>query len=282
VRIKKDVYSRNEYVRAGGLWVRNFSNPDAQGLDINDLFSKDDYEVVLKNELNNSTLRNANITSERASINFEKCVIVSDGLRFDQREEFFKSIPSDVMIFAVNGVLPKWSWFKERPINLYIVNNPFTECLSYLPKKTKYYPFCVASYRTCYDFVRQYSGRLFMYTPTLARGFGSERRDGSLIDDYRNPICASISLAFLFNAHRLLLVGCDDSYEKERPATVQLENGFWSYPQQLQAQEVIDANLYWFKKRENARVADWSDGRKYNNAEYIENATQALAFLNDE
>jgi hypothetical protein len=280
MRIKKDLYSRNEYVRAGDLWVRNFAKPEVEGLDLNELFSKDDYEVVLRNELNNRSLRHANITSE--SISFDKCVIVSDGFRFSEREEFLKTLPANVMVFAVNGVLPKWTWFQERAINLYVVNNPFRECLSYLPRKTRYYPFCAASHRTCHDFVKQYPGRLYMYTPTVTRSFGVERRDGNLIDDYRNPVCAAIGLAHLFGAQKLLMVGCDDSFEKERPGAVKLENGLWSYPPQLQAQEVIDANLYWFSKREAARVGNWSDGRKFAHAEYIDNATQAMDFLNDE
>ena len=97
------------------------------------------------------------------------------------------------------------------------------------------------------------------------------------LDDYRNPICAAINLAFHFGVKRLMLMCCDESYSQERPSCVKLHNNLYTYPQHIISQKIIDANLYWLthQKDKPVEVVNFSHGIEYVNAQYI-NEEKAL------
>jgi hypothetical protein len=61
----------------------------------------------------------------------------------------------------------------------------------------------------------------------------------------------------------------DDSFADERPSAEKLENGLWTYPQQLISHRLIDANLYWLSKKE-VQITHHSSGPKFNHAAYIQ------------
>jgi hypothetical protein len=280
--------TENEYIRAGGLWVRNFTKKVVP-LSINHMFHKDDYQEVFLNVSKNS--RMASISDE--TIVFEKIVIVSDGFNFSKTHYAIQDFPKDVSVLAVNGALRQWELMSppidppdRRSVNGYIVNNPYKECLKYLPKSdTNYYPTCLASSKTSHKFVQGYKGDVYFYEPTPENYFGaSKRKSAYYIDDYRNPICAAIGLAYQFGVKKLMLMCCDDSFERERDYAVQLENGLWAYPQQLRSHEIIDANLYWLthQPETDVEVADLSNGPKYVNATYISCSEEARRFFEDD
>lgn len=285
--------TRNEYIRAGDMWVRNFTKPKVVPLSLNALFDKADHQLVLTNELKNRTL--PRISEEK--ITMEKMVIVSDGYHFQWKHLVLAKLPKDVFVLAVNRAMRNWKLMSrrlpqdvQRPINAYVVNNPYTECLSYLPSSdSPYYPVCIASARTNYRFLEKHLGNKYVYEPVIENSFGREVVAKYSIDDYRNPVCAAIGLAYRFGVKRLMLVSCDDSFREPRDSAVQLPNGLWTYPQQNRAHEIIDGNLFWLTHQhqdegqdlQEVAVADWSDGLKYANAHYISNEEEAMSFFRD-
>lgn len=283
MRIRKDENTRNHFIRAGGVWVRDFTKPNSLPVTPNALIRPADKAVLIENEHRNRTLNIANICDEKFL--FSKVLIVSDGYSFAKRVDFINSLPSDVTIFAVNHVLTKWrqGGFKKA-VNLYVVNNPYQEAISYIPRKTKYYPACVASLRTHPKFLKDYLGTTFVYEPVGEEGFGQKGDSLYYVDDYRNPVCAAIGLAYRMRVQKLMLLSCDESFEEKKDGAEKLENGLYSYPQQLMAHELIDANLYWLSRQKGAtsQAANYSDGPKYKHADYINTDETALAFFADE
>ena len=283
VRIKK-TNDRNRYILGGGIWVRDFTNNNVPFVNINKMIDKEDYKVVLSNEMKNKTLRRGSISEE--VFNFPKIVIVSDGYGFAEKHKMLFNLGSDVIIIAVNGALAKWELMQgevRKPINLYVANNPYEECKSYLPKKSNYYPSCASSIRTNPDFINKYLGNIYFYYPSQDAGFGQSNIERYCIDDYRNPVCAAIGLAYRFGVQKLMLLCCDDSFKDERPAAEKLPNGLWTYPQQIKSHDIIDANLYWLTHQEDKEVvvADHSSGPEYNHAQYISNEEAMSAFFED-
>lgn len=285
MRIKKDPTTKNEYIKADGIWIRNFTKPTSVAIDANNLFQASDYRQVIINETGNRNLNRSSISDE--SLYFPKVLIVSDGYDFENKHLVLANLPKDVAIFAVNGALAKWQLAsdskKRRAINLYVVNNPYRECLNYLPNKTKYYPTCIASNRTYVEFVSQYPGNLFLYEPSPSKQFGMEKKDVWHVDDYRNPICAAINLAFHFRVQKLGLFCCDESFSDERPSSVKLANGLWHYPQHQLSHQVIDTNLYWLthQQKQEVQAVNHSFGPEYKNAAYIKDEEALLHFFNE-
>jgi hypothetical protein len=286
MRIKKS--KNNEYIRAGGVWVRNFTKPYVSSIAISNLVGDDDYHRVIYNESVNVG-SGYNSIAEEKNIRFKKVVIISNGYQFEQKHRELLDFPSDVFVIAVNGALRNWklmSGIRKRPINCYVVNNPYNECFTFMPHKSSlYFPTCVASVRTNPEFLKKYAGNVYTYEPTPEKNFGVKSRvEKYYIDDYRNTVCAAIGLAYQFGVRKLLLMCCDDSlFEKQKDAAVQLENGLWTYPQQLKSHEIIDANLYWLThdKLDKVVAANYSCGPKYNNATYIDKKENALEFFED-
>ena len=77
---------------------------------------------------------------------------------------------------------------------------------------------------------------------------------------------------FMFNAYKIFLYCCDDSFEGERPSAEKLENGLYQYPQQRIAHEIIDAKLFWLKilPYHEIKIFYNSNGLKFENGTYIE------------
>src|SRR5581483_5776715 len=92
-------------------------------------------------------------------------------------------------------------------MDYFIVNNPYPECMSYLPTNRPL-PKCIVSSRTYPEFVRQYrqrKGAIYKYNPSRERKFGGVADSIYCVDDYRNPICAAVGLAYRFGAEKLLV-----------------------------------------------------------------------------
>lgn len=248
---------------------------------VDNLFVKGDHHAVVMNETHNRQY--ARIHDEKATL--RDLVVVSDGYQFEERHKTLMSLPPHVGVLAVNHALRKWQLIRNRPINAYVINNPYPECMSYLPDpKNAYYPVCIASARTHHRFLNKYQGQIYVYEPTIDVTFGRGGLVPYRIDDYRNPICAAIGLAYRFGVRRLLLMCCDDSFVEKREASVQLKNGLWTYEQHLRSHDIIDANLYWLTHQEEieVKVTDWSSGPEYINATYISSAQDAVEFFKDD
>lgn len=286
MRIKKHP-SGNEYMLAGNVWVRNPIKENLVPLQISDLFKKEDHTLILENQEMNKNF--AKISDEK--IFFKKVVIISDGYKFQERHTFLKSLPRDVCILATNGALKGWTLMsnkvpasERRSLNAYVLNNPYPDAIQFMPERTsKYYPVCIASNRANYAFLKKYLGDVYLYCPTPEEGFGLSPKETYYIDDYRNPICAALGLAYKFGAEKVLLMCCDDSFEEKRNFAVQLENGLWTYPHHLRAHEFIDATMKWMRMDETREIsfADFSGGPKYKNAVYITEAEAAIEFFRD-
>ena len=284
MRIKKSS-THNEYIRAGNAWIRNYTKSGVTPMGLSSLFLNEEHQQILANEVKNKNY--TRISDE--PIQFENIVIVSDGFNFRWKHLAIAKFPRNVAVFAINRALKNWKLMSrdldvsvQRPVNAYVINNPFTEAISYLPNS--YFPACIASSRTNFRFLSKYTGNKYIYEPIPERDFGTEKKERYFIDDYRNPVCAAIGLAFRFKVKKLMLVSCDDSFEEQKDFAEQLPNGLWTYPQHLRAQEIIDANLYWLTHQDEQKVAvaDWSDGAKYNNATYITSEEEAIRFFIEE
>jgi len=277
MRIRKFKSTKNEYVFAGGVWVRNFAKWGATPLSETSLMNKDDRYVMIHNEYSNKTFNLENIAE--TTFNFPNVVIVSDGFDFANRHKLILDLPEGTCVIGVNRSLNKWGLLdtdQKRGMNFYVVNNPYEECMFYMPKR--YFPACVASTRTNSDFVGQYPGRKFLYDPIPDREFGFMKNQKYYVDDYRNPICAAIHLSYRFGAQKILLLCCDDSFKENKVGATLLDNGLFAYPQQLRSHEIIDANLFWLNKLD-VKIADYSSGPIYKNSAYIAGDDEAKAFF---
>lgn len=272
--IKKS--KKNQYIRTSNkIWVRNFCLPCCP-LHLSNLASKEDLRLFIDNESQNEKLNLPYVDSEQFIL--EKCIIVSDGYKFSEKQSLLKNIP--VNILSVNKSLAKWNI--EKGIFAYVVNNPFDECLNFLPRH-KYYPRCICSARTSPEFVKRYlkmKGTVYKYIPTPEKDFsGYTQKSEYWVDDYRNPVCAAINLAYHFGAKKVLLFCCDDSFEDNRPASELLENGLYQYPQQNISNEIIDTMMYW--ARREVIFGNHSSGKYFNNAKYIAE-DKLLEFFKDD
>lgn len=279
VRIKKNY--NNQYLKTSNYnyWIRNYTNSNNY-VDINNLVPESDFFLLLKNEFLNNRKKYSWIDSEK--LYYDKAIIVSDGYDFKNVTEFLDQItPKDnVCILGVNGSLRKWS--SKRSLTYYVVNNPYEDCISFLPKSNRNLPRCIASNRTNFSFLENYNGIRYRYMPVNETRLclsGSGVENFYQIDDYRNPICASIGLAYRFNVSKILFLCCDDVFEEEKPNSIQLDNGMFCYEAQDIAMEIIDSYLYWIKSKVQSRhYCRW---KKIKNAEYID-VSDALGFIKDE
>jgi hypothetical protein len=266
MRIKK--IKNNQYIKAEGsdYWIRNYTN-SSNYLDINKKTVQSDYFLLMQNEFWNNKTRYPWIDYE--GINCECAVIISDGYDLDKIYSIIEnvSLKDGVCLIGVNGILKKWE--SKKSLNYYVVNNPYNECLSFLPKNNKNLPKCIASNRTNYVFLKNYNGIKYRYSPVCEENFVFTKSNENLyqIDDYRNPICASIGLAYRFKVNRILLLCCDDVFEENKPGSVAVENGLYCYEQQNIAIDIIDAYLYWLKNK--IQVKHYCRWKKIRNSEYI-------------
>jgi len=269
--IKKHTNGNQYLSTLQNMWVRNFTMDAKNYIDINNTISPKDHFLFLKNETKNSFKRYQWIDGE--NFYHPNIVIVSDGYNFKEKHKVIENLGKDITIIGVNGSLSKWE-IQKRSMNYYVVNNPYQECMKYLPRKGGVLPKCIASPRTNYEFLDNYRGTKMRYYPVNEKGYKTlgEKETQWQIDDYRNPICAAIGLSYKFGVEKLLLLCCDDSFSDSRPGAIQTENKLWMYPQHEIAHELIDANLYWLKNQnyKEILIKDCSSGAKYKNASYIE------------
>lgn len=278
MRIKKHK-NGNEYLQTKeGYWIRNFTK-SANPIDINSLTNPSDYFTLIENQLKNES--NHSLMAIDIEMKYcPKIIIVSDGYQFKEKQSLLKTLPEDVLILGVNRSLAKWN-LNNRPMNFYVVNNPFSQCLSFLPTEHRYYPSCITSIRTFPDFIKKYKGEKFKYYPAYEENFSFISKANYNFDDYRNPICAAIGLAFRFRAIKLLLFCCDDVFGEERPSAEQLPNGFWMYPQHRISHSLIEGNLHWFKNQPDKiiKIANFSNGPEYNNISTIKEEKELKEFF---
>jgi hypothetical protein len=273
--VTKERAGRNEYVcTLDGVWVRNFCKPAAPYIDINRLVPETEYEMLMNNELENLKRKYVNIEAE--TLVRKKIVIVSDGYDFAERQKMLAKLPAnEVTVIGVNKSLAKWELVGDdcpahlkRAMAFYVVNNPYPEAELFLPAK-RYYPKCVASVRTHPPFLQAYKGNIYTYAPVPeSRYAGPSVTHEFMVDDYRNPVCAALALAYRFGGQKVMLFCCDDAFEGDRPGAERLENGLYTYPQHLQGQRIIDGGLFWLSHAK-IDVADFSSGPKFRNAAYI-------------
>lgn len=279
MKIKKYPNGNQYLMTPSGMWVRNFTLQNVPLLDINNTIDSEDHFLLITNEFENGIKRYAWIDTEK--FYFPNVIIVSDGFNFKEKHSIINKIKDigSATIIGVNGSLKKWTC--DRNMSFYLTNNPYEECLGDLPRK-RMLPRCIASCRTNFRFLNNYNGTIFRYHPVGEKsysGTGSKEAMWS-IDDYRNPVCAAVGLAYKFGVEKLLLMFCDESFKEERPGAIKLENGLWTYPQQVKAQEAIDANLHWLKSEEyrDVKTGSFSDGLNYKSAAYI-NEEEILEFF---
>jgi len=287
MRIKKSS-TNNQYIRAGDTWIRDYTKKNVTAIGITNLYSLNEHEQIILNETKNKNY--TKISDE--TINMDNIVIVSDGFNFKWKHLCIAKFPKNVNILVINRALKNWKLMSNkldpenrRSVNAYVINNPFQEAMSYFPSvENKYFPSCIASTRTNYNFLKNYLGNKYTYEPVPQRDFGVIKKEKYFIDDYRNPICAAIILAYRFNAKKIMMISCDDSFKEKKDFSEKLQNGLWTYPQHIKAQEIIDGNLFWLNYQEDreVKIADWSDGIKYKNALYINNEEDAINFFKEE
>jgi len=269
----KNHTNNNKYLLTDdGLWVRDFTG-SAYPFEINKLNSREDYELFIKNETNIVTSNIPEIGLEYLP-NLPNICIVSDGYKFNEWSKDLYILPNNVHIIGVNRTLCKWAIDDNTPrrkMDFYLANNPYNECSGYLPEHS-YRPKCICSIRTNSKFVKKYKGNLYYYIPTGDGKFGRRSNSFKQLDDYRNPICAAINLAFLCKVKKLLLVGCDDVFEQNRPASIPV-NELFMYPQHQIAHNLIDSMLYWLTHQEDnpVEVKYFSYGPNLKNAEEADN-----------
>ncbi len=262
--IIKNHLNKNDYLLVdNGLWVRDFTKKSVRPMDINDLIPKEEFDLLLDNEVKNHAKLLQRIDTE--SLSCTKIIIVGDGYDFENKQKLLEKLP-DITIMGINDVLV--NWHINRLINYYIINNPFEDCLNYLPTKQNYAK-CIASTRTCSSFIDKLKGIIYEYSPVTNKVFGGLKSDAEyFIDDYRNAACAAIGLAFRFNVKRLLLFGCDDVFKDQRPGSEILSNKMYIYPQQKISHKLIDGNFYWLKQTGTV-IGCHSSYPEYKQANYI-------------
>jgi hypothetical protein len=265
MRIKK--IKNNQYIKAesSDYWIRNYTN-SSYYLDVNNKLSQNDYFLLMQNEFWNNKKRYPWIDFE--SPTYDCVVIVSDGYDLEKIYPLIEDVSSkNICFLGVNGVLKKWRC--KKSLNYYVVNNPYDQCISFLPSGSSL-PRCIASNRTNYVFLQNYRGIVYRYFPVCEENFTFTKSSENLyqIDDYRNPICASIGLAYRFKASRILLLCCDDVFEENKPSSIPVEPGLFCYEQQNLAIDIIDAYLYWLRNKISVKYhCRW---KKIKNAEYID------------
>lgn len=272
IRIKKQ--NKNEYIYAEGLWIRN-PYINVNPLDLNDMF-REEINLFLSNETKNLSLPCLQ-SDEFNDFAMENVVICSDGHDWARAQEILAEIPNkNVKVIGINGSLKKWNMVadlsdKKRVMSAYFVNNPYKECLSYLPNRHRYYPSLVASTRTNPEFISEYLEKPTFYRTTNDGKYSGIPRDGCMVlDDYRNPLCGAISYCVRKRVKKLALLCCDEAFCEERPGSEKMKNGLFQYPQQIMSQKIVDAQFHWLRSV-GVQVADSSSGIEYKNATYIKN-----------
>jgi hypothetical protein len=90
---------------------------------------------------------------------------------------------------------------------------------------------------------------IYFYDPVPQEEYSSPifKENQTMVDDYRNPVCAAIALAHKYRLGNIYLASCSSAYTESRFGTNEIEDGLHQYPQQKLGDDIIDANLFWYK-----------------------------------
>ena len=149
--------NKNKYILDNKIYIRDFTNDSCIPVDLNELANSIDQDIFIEYEMNNFLKK----YSEFEISNYEKIIIVNSGFDFKNKQTILSKVDKKVCIIAVNDTLSNWTLLNkisgvDRSINYYVVNNPYEECINFLPKNHNYYPKCIASTRTNSDFLKFY------------------------------------------------------------------------------------------------------------------------------
>lgn len=250
--IKKQ--NNDRYIPSGTLskvWLRDFYKPTYLPRDINNNLDNDQITYV-QNEFKNLRYRLPRIDTEQ--LFFNNIIIINDLL--DKENELLEFLKLNERnnkpwtVFMVNKALSKWK--HNFGVDYYVVNNPYKESMQYLPLTHNYLPKCISSIRTYTDFIGNYiqrKGVVYSYMP----GYSEANKpvySKSLycVDDYRNPICAILSLAAKWLTKNIILFCCDEVYNEKKEGSIEVEKGFYRFPAQQIAWEIISGCCYWHKE----------------------------------
>lgn len=235
--------NRNEYAKADDFWIRNYTKSNVVPRDINSLYHEDEVKSIIENEIKNSKVSGPTLAEE--NFTFDNVLIVSDGAGFENHKEFLDQVGSNFCVIAVNNAMRFWE--SNRFPDFFLVNNPFDNIFSQTPKAGS--PKLIASRRANNKFVANYRNIKYFYDPTCDVKYQSPiaKNTSAYIDDYRNPVCAALGCAFLFQAKNIFLAFCSNAYKAERPGCEQIDENFWCYPQQILANKIINTYLFWNK-----------------------------------
>jgi len=235
--------SRNEYIQIGNYWIRNFAKANVVSKDINDLYNDEEIKVLIDNEIKNAKLNAPNILDENFS--FENVLIIGDGFGFDEHKDLLNNIREDFCVIAINNTMRFWQAIKLP--DFFLVTNPFENIFSQTPEKA--FPKLIASRRANNKFVSFYRNIKYFYDPACDSKYQSPISKDAVqfIDEYRNPVCAALGCAYYFNAKNIFLAYCSDAYKEMRPGCDKISDGIFCYPQQILANKIINANIFWNK-----------------------------------
>lgn len=234
--------NRNEYFKVEDYWVRNFAKEDVDKRDLNKLYDDAEYKEIVLNEVRNNKLNHPNLASENLA--YDSMLIVSDGYNFDEHKDSILEVSDSTCVISVNQALRLWksAVFPQY----YLACNTTQSAMSLLP--TKIFPKLIASKRTYHDFVKKYKNVVYYYDPVPDFTYQSPFTKDSLllVDDYRNPICAAIGVAYHLRVSKIFLAYCSHAFKEHRDGTVKVAENTYQYPQQQLADQLVDASLFWY------------------------------------
>lgn len=264
-------HSGNQYALTDDkkIWVRDFGINHASALDLNNLYLEHEISTIINNEIINSYHKNSTYEPENL---FDKTVfIVSDGFEFEKTLDLINYVNiRNPYIILTNNSLKLWNKNKYLP-SLFVINNPYKDCLSSINKRI--FPRLLASTKTYPEFFKNYNygAGLYVYHSTPHKNYQAPIKNdySKHIDDYRNPICAALINCYYGNAKNIYLMSCSDGYKENKNGAI-LKNNMYQYPQQILADEIINANIFWFmKNKPETKIKYFGIDKSFYYASYI-------------
>lgn len=234
----------NEYMRSGNYWIRNFYGECLKPKDVNNFYYNVDIKSIINNEMKNSNMRHPYLESELFR-KYKKTIIFSDGFGFDENHKLFERISPDTLCISVNQAARFWN--AAAFPDFLLINNPDEICLTGMP--TSRFPVLIASRKTCNKFLQNYKNLIYIYDSVSDDYYESQVSKSSEfhLDDYRNPICAAISLASKFVRGDIYLAFCSTAYKEKKDGMSKIEDGVFQYEPQTVADQLVDGNLFWYR-----------------------------------
>lgn len=267
---------KSRYLLSGEKWVRDFTK--SAGKDINKLYDRDSIRKSIENE---TVIRGMNLPLiDRENYFHSDVVIVSDGFDVESCKDLINFLGKNkTVIIGVNGVMS--CSLQIRP-SFYLINEIDSDAMSYFPARMSILPPLIASVRSHPEFVSRYKARraaVYNYVPTGSDQFSSKLFSCSYtVDDYRNPICAALNLAFRWGANRILLLAPHDLFKENREGTKKINSGLYIYPQQMTAHNFVDGCLHWLKEYNGCESFAVTSGPEFTNAKNVSSAEATRIF----